>query len=208
MRFVSSHPKDLSDALIDAIKHNDVLCRHIHLPVQHGSTKILHAMNRRYTREQYLSLVDRIRAALPDVSLTTDVMLGFPGETDEDFEETLDLMKTVRYENAFMYYYNPREGTPAAKMRDQIPLEVKKARLQKIIDMQLKITAEEMQKRVGSTVKALVESVSRDDEAELLAKTERDERVAFKAEKSLIGKFVRLRLTELSGQTFKGALSK
>ena len=163
-------------------------------------------MNRRYTREHYLSLVDRIRAALPDVSLTTDVMLGFPGETDEDFEETLDLMKTVRYENAFMYYYNPREGTPAAKMPNQIPLEVKKARLQKIIDMQLKITAEEMQKRVGSTVKALVESVSRDDEAELLAKTERDERVAFKAEKSLIGKFVELRLTELSGQTFKGQL--
>ncbi|MBM7022032.1 tRNA (N6-isopentenyl adenosine(37)-C2)-methylthiotransferase MiaB [Treponema sp. Marseille-Q4523] len=206
VRFVSSHPKDLSDTLIDAIKHNDVLCRHIHLPVQHGSTKILQAMNRRYTREHYLSLVDRIRAALPDVSLTTDVMLGFPGETDEDFEETLDLMKTVRYENAFMYYYNPREGTPAAKMPNQIPLEVKKARLQKIIDMQLKITAEEMQKRVGSTVKALVESVSRDDEAELLAKTERDERVAFKAEKSLIGKFVELRLTELSGQTFKGQL--
>ena len=208
VRFVSSHPKDLSDALIDAIKHNDVLCRHIHLPVQHGSTKILQAMNRRYTREHYLSLVGRIRAALPDVSLTTDVMLGFPGETDEDFEETLDLMRTVRYENAFMYYYNPREGTPAAKMQNQIPLEVKKERLQKIIDMQLKITAEEMQKRVGSTVKALVESVSRDDEAELLAKTERDERVAFKAEKSLIGKFVELRLTELSGQTFKGALSE
>ncbi|MBQ9494785.1 MAG: tRNA (N6-isopentenyl adenosine(37)-C2)-methylthiotransferase MiaB [Treponema sp.] len=206
VRFVSSHPKDLSDDVIDVIAQSNVLCHHIHLPVQHGSSRILQAMNRRYTREHYLSLVEKIRNCIRDVSLTTDIMLGFPGETDEDFAEVQSLMEQVRYENAFMYYYNPREGTPACNMAEQVPLAVKKTRLQKIIDIQLAITAQEMQKRVGTTVKALVESVSRDDKTELLARTQQDERVAFKAEKSRIGTFVTVKLTELRGQTFKGEL--
>jgi tRNA-2-methylthio-N6-dimethylallyladenosine synthase len=206
VRFMSSHPKDLSDDVIRVIAENEVLCRHVHLPVQHGSSRILKAMNRRYDRETYLALVDRIRKMIPDVSLTTDIMLGFPGETEEDFAEVISLMHTVRYENAFMYYYNPREGTPACTMTDQIPLEVKKERLQRVIDLQLKITSEEMQKRVGSTAKVLVESISRDDKEEVLGKTAQDERVAFSGRKSLIGTFVTVHITELNGQTFKGVV--
>ena len=206
VRFMSSHPKDLSDAVIEVIAKEPVLCHHIHLPVQHGSSEILRRMNRRYTREQYLELVAKIKKAIPDVSLTTDLMMGFPGETEEDVEEVLSLMKEIRYENAFMYYYNPREGTPAVKMEDQIDEEEKKARLQRVIDLQLKITAEEMQKRVGTVAKVLVESVSRDNKDELLGKTEQDERVAFKAEKSLIGTFVRVKIEALSGNTFRGTL--
>lgn len=204
VRFESSHPKDLSEELIDVIAKNPVICRHIHLPVQHGSSRILKAMNRKYTREEYLALVDKIRAKISDVSLTTDIMLGFPGETEEDVDDVLSLMKTVRYESAFMYYYNPREGTPAASMAGQIPMSEKKARLQKIIDLQLVITQEEMAKRVGNTVQVLAESVSRDDKSELLGKTSQDERVAFKADTSVIGQFVTVHLDSLNGNTFKG----
>ena len=206
VRFLSSHPKDLSDELLDVLAQSRRLCRHIHLPVQHGSTEILRRMNRRYSREQYLALVRRIRGRLPDVSLTTDIMVGFPGETDADIGDTLDLMRQVRYESAFMYYYNPREGTPACKLPGQIPVEEKKARLQKVIDMQLEITAQEMAGRVGQTVRVLAESVSRDNAAELLGKTEQDERVAFAADKSLIGRFASVRLEALDGMTFRGAL--
>ena len=206
VRFMSSHPKDLSDAVIDVIAHEEVLCHHIHLPVQHGSSQVLKRMNRRYTREQYLELVARIKKAIPDVSMTTDIMMGFPGETEDDVEQTLSLMNEIRYENAFMYYYNPREGTPATKMEDQLSEEVKKARLQRVIDLQLKITTEEMQKRVGSEVKVLVEGVSRDNPGELLGKTEQDERIAFAADKSLIGTFVRAKIEALAGNTFRGTL--
>ena len=206
VRFVSSHPKDLSDEVINVIAQEETLCHHIHLPVQHGSTKVLERMNRRYTREHYIELIKRIRKAIPDVSLTTDLMMGFPGETEQDVEDTLSLMKEVRYENSFMYYYNLRDGTPAASYPDQIPLEVKKERLQRVIDLQLQITTEEMTKRVGQTVKVLCESVSRDSEDELLGKTAQDERVAFKADKKLIGTFTNVRIDSLNGNTFKGTM--
>lgn len=208
VRFVSSHPKDLSDEVIEVIANEERLCHHIHLPVQHGSTKILKAMNRRYSKEDYLALVDRIRTRIPDVSMTTDVMLGFPGETEEDVAETVDLMQKVRYESAFMYYYNIREGTPAATMGDQIPVEEKKARLQKIIDMQLIITREEMRKRVGQEIKVLVQNVSHDTDKELIARTQQDENIVFEADKSLIGKFVKVRIDSLNGNTFRGTLCK
>ncbi|MCQ2591798.1 MAG: tRNA (N6-isopentenyl adenosine(37)-C2)-methylthiotransferase MiaB [Treponema sp.] len=206
VRFMSSHPKDLSEEVVKIIAQEEVLCHHIHLPVQHGSTEVLRRMNRRYTREEYIQRIEMIRKQIPDVSLTTDLMMGFPGETEEDVEATLDLMKEIRYENAFMYYYNPREGTPATKMEGQLSDKVKKDRLQKIIDLQLKITAEEMEKRVGKTVKVLAEGVSRDNAEELLGKTEQDEKVAFKASKSLIGKFCQVKIESLSGNTFRGQL--
>ena len=205
VRFMSSHPKDFTDDVIDVIAKEDVICRHIHLPVQHGSTAVLKAMNRRYTREQYLDLVKRIKERIPDVSLTTDIMMGFPGETEQDVEDTLDLMRQVKYESAMMYYYNPREGTPAAKM-EQLPEQVRKDRLQRVIDLQLEHTHEQMSKRVGSVMKVLVESVSRDDKTELLGQTEQHEKVAFKAERSLIGHFVNVKITELSGNTFRGKI--
>ena len=204
VRFMSSHPKDLSDELIDVISREKVLCHHIHLPVQHGSNEILHRMNRRYTRENYLSLIEKIRNKIPDVSLTTDILIGFPGETEEDFEKTRELMETVRYQAAYMYYYNPREGTPAATYENQVPVDVKKARLQKIIDMQLIITREETQKRLGKTVTVLVEAVSKDNPEELLGKTEQDERVVFAAPKSLVGTFIKVKLLELTGNTIRG----
>ena len=205
VRFMSSHPKDFSDDVIDVIAREKVICHHIHLPVQNGSTKVLEKMNRRYTREHYLALVAKIKERIPDVSLTTDIMMGFPGETEEDVEDTLDLMRQVKYESAMMYYYNPREGTPAAKW-EQLPVEVRKERLQRVIDLQLEHTHEQMSKRVGSTVMVLVEGVSRDDKTELLGQTEQHEKIAFKADKSKIGSFVNVKITELSGNTFRGVM--
>lgn len=208
VRFMSSHPKDLSDRLIEVIRRWSFICRHIHLPVQHGSNDILRRMNRRYTREHYLDLVERIRQALPGVSLTTDILIGFPGETESDFEQTLSLMEQVRYETAFMYYYNPREGTPACAFPDQIPLKIKKERLARIIEIQQRITKEQIAKRVGKTVSVLVESVSRDNDQELLGHTERDERVVFPADKKMIGQFVDVHIDELHGNTFRGKIKK
>ena len=164
---MSSHPKDISERLIDVIAKERVICRHIHLPVQHGSTKVLQEMNRKYTREDYLAKVEMIKQKLPDASLTTDIMLGFPGETEEDFQDCVTLLETVGYEAAFMYYYNPREGTKAYTMENQIPLEIKKQRLSKVIDIQLAINRREMTKRVGTVAKVLVECVSKDNENEL-----------------------------------------
>ena len=206
VRFDSSHPKDLSDELIAVIAKNDCICKGIHLAVQHGSNRILKAMNRHYTKEDYLALVARIRAAIPTVSMTTDIMLGFPGETEEDVAEVLDLMQKVQFESAFMYYFNPREGTPAASMANQVPLAEKKHRLQRIIDTQLEITQKEMAKHIGVTEKVLVERQSRDNADEVLAKTDRDERIAFKGDTSLIGKFVTVRFDALNGNTFKGTI--
>ena len=216
IRFESSNPKDFSDELIETIAQSakraeenpesPTICRGLHIAVQHGSSRILKLMNRRYTREAYLELVKKIREKIPGIQLSTDIMLGFPGESEEDFEEAYSLMKEVRYESAFMYYFNPREGTPAAKMDGQIDLETKKDRLQKIIDLQLKITTDVMQERVGKTITVLADIISRDDKTELLGKTEQNERVAFKGKPSLIGHFVKVHLDSLNGNTFRGTL--
>ncbi|MBQ5498677.1 MAG: radical SAM protein [Treponema sp.] len=216
IRFESSNPKDFSDELIETIAQtakraeenpeSPTICRGLHIAVQHGSSRILKLMNRRYTREAYLELVKKIREKIPGIQLSTDIMLGFPGESEEDFEEAYSLMKEVRYESAFMYYFNPREGTPAAKMDGQIDLETKKERLQKIIDLQLKITTDVMQERVGKTITVLADIISRDDKTELLGKTEQNERVAFKGKPSLIGHFVKVHLDSLNGNTFRGTL--
>lgn len=205
VRFLSSNPKDFSDELIDVIAKNELICHHIALPVQHGSSAVLKKMNRQYTREQYLELVKKIKEKIPDVSLTTDIMMGFPTETEEDVELTLDLMNQVRFETACMYYYNPREGTPAAKW-EQIPEKIRKERLQRVIDLQLIHTDEQMKKRVGQTAKVLVEGITRDNKDELLGKTAQDEKVSFKADKSLIGKFIYVKIDSLNGHTFKGTV--
>ncbi|MBR0126031.1 MAG: radical SAM protein [Treponema sp.] len=216
IRFESSNPKDFSDELIETIAQSakraeenpesPTICRGLHIAVQHGSSRILKLMNRRYTREAYLELVKKIREKIPGIQLSTDIMLGFPGESEEDFEEAYSLMKEVRYESAFMYYFNPREGTPAAKMDGQIDLETKKERLQKIIDLQLKITTDVMQERIGKTITVLADIISRDDKTELLGKTEQNERVAFKGKPSRIGHFVKVHLDSLNGNTFRGTL--
>ena len=207
VRFESSNPKDFSDALISVIASEPRICRGLHVAVQHGADRILKAMNRKYTREGYLSLVERIRAAVPDVELSTDIMLGFPGESEEDFAQVISLMKEVRFESAFMYYYNPREGTPAATMGGQVDVDTKKARLQQVIDLQLEITRSVMAGRLGRQVMVLADTVSRNDKGELLGKTSQNERVAFKAPASVIGTFVTVSLDELNGNTFRGRMA-
>jgi tRNA-2-methylthio-N6-dimethylallyladenosine synthase len=202
LRFLTSHPKDFSEPLIERFTAYPSLCRHIHLPVQHGSDTILRSMNRQYTRGRYLSLVEKIRKKLPDVLLGTDILIGFPGETDKDFQETLDLMREVQFDDAFTYYYNPREGTAAAAMGDTVPEKLKLERLREVIDLQRAISGEKKQQRLGRTVKVLVEEISKKNEAELLSRTEGDEMVVFPGGPSLIGSFRTVRLEKLRGNTF------
>lgn len=206
IRFESSNPNDFSDELIEIIANDSHVCHGFHIAAQHGNNEILRRMNRKNTREEFLALVKKLRSTMPDVELITDLMVGFPGETEEQFEDILSFMNEIKFESAFMYYYNPREGTPAASFENQIDVAVKKERLKKVIDLQLKHTTEVMSGRVGKTATVLADIVSRDDENELLGKTEQNERVAFKADKKLIGSFVTVKLTALNGNTFKGVM--
>ena len=202
----SSNPNDFSDELIEVIKKNPHICKGFHIAAQHGSNEVLRRMNRKNTREEFVALVQKLRAACPETQIVTDLMVGFPGETEEQFEEILSLMEEVKFESAFMYYYNPREGTPAAKYDNQIDISVKKARLQKVIDLQLSHTAQVMSNRIGETIEVLADIVSRDDDKELLGKTEQNERVAFRGDAKMIGSFVKVRIESLSGNTFRGSL--
>ena len=203
IRFLSSHPKDLSDEALDAMAADERYCRHIHLCVQHGSDRILAAMNRRYTAESYLALVDRIRSRMPDVTLSTDILIGFPGETEEDLESTLALMRKVGYSYSFMYHFNPREGTPAARMDNKVPDRVKKARLARVIALQKELTRSRMEERLGSIVEVLVESVSRRRKTELLGRTAGDMMVVFPGSPKKTGTFARVLLESIQGTTFR-----
>ena len=163
IRFMTSHPKDLSDRLIEAFRDCRKLCRHIHLPVQSGSTRILSRMNRRYTKEGYLSLVEKIRSAVPEIAVTTDIIVGFPGETEEDFEETMDLVRRVRFDSACTFLYSIRTGTPAAKYEDQIPEPEKHRRFEHLVETLNGITAEKNARYAGRTERVLVDGPSRED---------------------------------------------
>jgi len=203
LRFLTSHPKDMSPELIDLIASAPALCPHIHLPVQHGSNRILQAMGRKYTREQYLDLVGRIRKTIPEASLTTDILIGFPGESEEDYVLTLELMRQVRFEDAFTYRYNPREGTRAFELGDDVPEKVKQERLSGVIDLQRRITREVKKDKLGRVVEVLVVGVSKKNAGELLARSERDEMVVFSGSPQQIGSFVQVRLQSLRGSTFR-----
>ncbi len=203
LRFLSSHPKDLSEHSLQVMASSPLFCRHIHLCVQHGSNRILSAMNRGYSVEDYLALVDRLRKYLPDASISTDILIGFPGETQEDFQATLDLMQRVRFEFSYMYYFNPREGTPAASLPDQLPLALRKERLAQLIELQLSISREVMASRVGSRVEVLVESASKRSGRELLGRSQADEMFVFEADPSLVGNFATVEICALKGNTFK-----
>ncbi len=203
LRFLTSHPKDMSVELIELIAAEPALCRHIHLPVQHGSSRILQAMGRKYTREYYLDLVARIRKTIPEVSLTTDILIGFPGESEADYRLTLELMQQVGFEGAFTYRYNPREGTRAFEMGDDVPESVKKERLSGVIDLQRRISREIKKRKLGKVVEVLVEGVSKKNSSELLARTEGDEMVVFPDSPNRIGTFARVRLQSLQGSTFR-----
>jgi tRNA-2-methylthio-N6-dimethylallyladenosine synthase len=206
LRFLTSHPKDMSDELIELIAAEPALCRHIHLPVQHGSNRILQAMGRKYTREHYLDLVERIRKTIPEVSLTTDILIGFPGEGEEDYRLTLELMQQVQFEDAFTYRYNPREGTRAFELKDDVPESLKQERLSEVIDLQRRITREVKKGKLGRVVEVLIEGVSKKNAEELLARTEGDEMAVFPGSPQWIGTFARVRLQSLRGSTFRAEI--
>jgi len=204
VRFLTSHPKDIPQRLIQMIATEPRLCSHIHLPVQHGSSSVLKRMNRKYTRDDYLQLVTQIRSSIDEPALTTDIMIGFPGETEADFQATLDLMREVEFDDAFMYYFNPRSGTPAADFEGQIDHQTKLDRLSEIIALQKEISRTKREKRVGKEERVLVESPSKKNPRELLARTERDHMVVFPGNSSLIGQFVKVRIDSMVGNTLKG----
>lgn len=204
IRFMTSHPKDISDELIDVIAKSKHICHALHLPVQHGSSRVLASMNRKYTREQYLSRVAAIRAKVPDMSLTTDLIVGYPGETEEEFEETCSLVSEVGYDSAFTFIYSPRIGTRAADMPDQIPEEVSSRRIQKLIAIQKENTRKNYAKYIGQVHSVLVEEASKRDENQMAGKNEYNITVNFPGSRDLIGRIVRVRITSAGESTLRG----
>ena len=200
IRFMTSHPKDLSDKLIQAFVDCEKLCNYIHLPVQAGSDSVLKRMNRKYTREKYLEVVERLRKAVPDIAISTDIIVGFPGETEEDFEQTLSLVRSVKYDSAFTFLYSVRQGTPAAEYEDQIPEEVKHQRFDRLVDAVNADSAEKNAAYKGRIERVLVEGVSKKNENTLTGRTEGFKLVDFEGGRELIGQMVNVEITE--GKTF------
>ena len=205
IRFATSHPKDLSDKLIDTIASEPKVCNHVHLPVQSGSSRILRLMNRKYTREQYLERVRRIRQAIPDVALTTDIIVGFPGETEEDFEQTRSLLEEVEYDGAFVFHYSVRPGTAAARLPDNVPHEEKIARLEELNRLQKKISLKKNRALVGRIEEVLVEGPNRKRPGQYIGRTETNKIVVFRPgrEESKRG-IVKLLITDASAHTLFG----
>ena len=195
LRFMTSHPKDASFELIDIMAKNEKIAKHFHLPVQSGSDRMLKEMNRHYNKEAYLTLVDYMREKMPDIAITTDIIVGFPGETEEDFEDTLELMKRVKYDMIFSFIYSPRTGTPAAKM-EQLPDKVKTDRMNRLLALQNELLAEKNEAYVGKTLRVLVEGKSKTNEAKMSARTEGNRIVLFDGDESLTGKFIDLKITK------------
>nr|UWG91274.1 MAG: Uncharacterized protein family UPF0004 [Bacteriophage sp.] len=205
IRFMTSHPKDLSDELIEVMAKSKKICRHLHLPLQSGSSRILKAMNRRYTKEQYLALAEKIKTAIPDISLTTDIIVGFPGETEEDFQETLDVVRKVRFDSAFTFIYSKRTGTPAAKMEDQVPEDVVKVRFDRLLKEVQEIAAEKSARLTGQVQDVLVESVNHQDDSLLTGRLGNNSVVHFPGGKELIGQIIPVRLDECKGFYYIGS---
>ncbi len=204
IRFMTSHPKDLSDELIDVMKQSKKICRHLHLPVQAGSDRILQAMNRRYTKEQYLALVDKIKTAMPDIALTTDIIVGFPGETPADVEETIDVVRKVQYDNAFTFIYSRRTGTPAAAMEDQVPETVVREGFDKLLKVVQDTAKERAALLQGKVMEALVEEVNEQDASLMTGRLSNNMLVHFPASKSLIGRLVQVSLDTCHGFYYTG----
>lgn len=209
IKYVSPHPKDFTDEVIEAIADNSKIARMLHLPLQSGSTKILNAMNRGYTKEEFITLAKKIKEKIPDIGLTTDIIVGFPGETDEDFQDTMDVVNEVGFENAFMFMYSKRSGTPAATMEEQVEEQVKSERLQQLMRLQNYKAKEESQKYLGKTVKVLVEGPSRKNPEMLTGRTSTHKIVLFKSDRTdLKGKFVHTRIYEAKTWTLYGELEE
>ena len=207
VRYMTSHPKDLSDAVIDAVRQGRHICPHFHLPVQHGSDRILRAMNRVYRKEAYRSLVERIRAAVPDASLTTDLIVGFPGETEEDFGELLDFLREIRYDAAYTFLYSKRSGTPAATMEAQVEDSVKKERLHRLMEVQNEISLEKNAALKGTVQEVLAEGPSRTDEDVWTGRTGTNKIVLWRKKgQETEGDIVRVRITQPQTWVLKGEL--
>ena len=206
IRFMTSHPKDLSDELIEVMSKSKKICKHLHLPVQSGSSRILKLMNRHYDKEQYLALAEKIRKAVPDISLTTDIIVGFPGETEEDFQETLDVVRKVRYDSAFTFIYSKRTGTPAAVMEDQIPEDVVKDRFNRLLHEVQTISAEQCAIHEGTVQTVLVECVNEHDKHLMTGRMSNNLLVHFPGDESLIGQLVDVHLDECKGFYYMGRL--
>lgn len=200
IRFMTSHPKDLSDKLIGAFKDCSKLCKNIHLPVQAGSSRVLKRMNRKYDREGYLALVDKLKQNVPGITMSTDIIVGFPGETEEDFEETLSLVEKVRFDSAFTFLYSIRKGTPAEKYQDQIPEETKHERFNRLVELVNSISAEKNSAYIGTVQKVLVEGQSKTNKSTYTGRTDGFKLVNFKGDKSMIGQIIDVEIT--SSNTF------
>ena len=208
IRFMTSHPKDLSDELIQVMKESKKICRHLHLPLQAGSTRILTAMNRRYTKEQYLALAKKIRQEIPDISLTTDLIVGFPGETAADVDETIEVVKEVQYDNAFTFIYSKRTGTPAAAMENPVSEQEIKENFDRLLKVVQETARERVQRLEGQTLEALVEEVNEQDASLLTGRLSNNTIVHFPGDKELVGSIVNVKLKECHGFYYIGEMAE
>ncbi len=204
IRFMTSHPKDLSEELIEVMKQSKKICRHLHLPLQSGSTRILQQMNRRYTKEQYLELAERIRREIPDIAITTDIIVGFPGETPEDLEETLDVVRRVKYDNAFTFIYSKRTGTPAATMENQVPPEQVKEGFDRLLKLVQETAREQVAKYQGQVMEALIEEVNESDASLVTGRLSNNTIVHLPGDASMIGQILPVSLDECHGFYYTG----
>ena len=208
IKYMTSHPRDFSDKLIEVIANSKNICEYFHLPVQAGSDNILKAMNRGYTKEQYLELIAKIKKAVPDAAISTDLIVGFPGETEEEFQETLDVLSKVNYDLAFTFVYNKRSGTPAADMENQVPDQEKKARIQRLVELQNSITFKRNRNEVGKIHQVLVDGTSKTNKEKLSGRTRTNKIVIFSGSEDLIGKTVPVKITEGKPYNLEGELAK
>lgn len=206
IRFMTSHPKDLSDELIAVMKDSKKICKHLHLPLQSGSTKILEKMNRRYTKESYLALVDKLRAEIPDLALTTDIIVGFPGETAEDVDDTIDVIRKAGYNNAFTFIYSKRTGTPAAAMENQVPADEVQKQFNRVLEAVQETANEQAGTLTGQIMDVLVEEINEHDSSLVTGRLSNNTLVHFKGEESLIGSIVNVRLKEAKGFYYFGEI--
>jgi len=206
IRFMTPHPKDFSDDLLEVMEHSEKICNHIHFPLQSGSSKILKIMNRKYTKEQYLDWVQKIREKLPDVSLTTDIIVGFPGETEDDFKDTLDVIQKAKFDSAYTFIYSKRTGTPAASMEGQVPESIVKDRFNRLLETVGCVSHEVHARYTGQTVKVLVECINSQDSSLVTGRLTNNMLVHFPGDASLIGKIIKVKLTESKGFYYIGCM--
>jgi len=206
IRFVTSHPKNLSDEVIQGMAESAKVCEHLHLAMQSGDDEILAKMNRGYTSQHFLDITNKLRKAMPEIAITTDIIAGFPGETEEQFQRTFELMNKIQFDYAFTFKYSPRTGTKAAKFTNQVPEEIRLTRLQQLIELQQDITTQKYKEQIGKIKEIYVEQVSKKSAAEMAGKSRDFKITVFPGDKSLIGKFIKVRITDAVGWTLKGEM--